>query len=243
MNPSLLVFAARLPFPSEEKHNMDMKQAMVERHMVRKYTDKPIPTEIVRRINGRVSDVNAEYRTDIELVRDDGSAFNAAIKLILAKGVRNYFILAGRAAPDLRERLGAAGADLMLFCQTLGLNTWWVGGTYSHAKMAQKAPGDEVIGIIAVGYGATQGKPHKSKSAQEVATYEGPEPEWFKNGVEAALLAPTALGKQAFKIEGAGDEVSITYEPGAFAGEDLGLVKYHFALGVGSHSFCWKAAR
>ena len=61
----------------------------------------------------------------------------------------------------------------MLFCQTLGLNTWWVGGTYSHAKMAQKAPGDEVIGIIAVGYGATQGKPHKSKSAQEVATYEG----------------------------------------------------------------------
>ena len=222
---------------------MDMKQAMVERHMVRKYTDKPIPTEIVRRITGRVSDVNAEYRTDIELVRDDGSAFNAAIKLILAKGVRNYFILAGRAAPDLRERLGAAGADLMLFCQTLGLNTWWVGGTYSHAKMAQKAPGDEVIGIIAVGYGATQGKPHKSKSAQEVATYEGPEPEWFKNGVEAALLAPTALGKQAFKIEGAGDEVSITYEPGAFAGEDLGLVKYHFALGVGSHSFCWKAAR
>ena len=55
-------------------------------------------------------------------------------QLILAKGVRNYFILAGRAAPDLRERLGAAGADLMLFCQTLGLNTWWVGGTYSHAE-------------------------------------------------------------------------------------------------------------
>lgn len=78
---------------------MDMKQAMVERHMVRKYTDKPIPTEIVRRINGRVSDVNAEYRTDIELVRDDGSAFNAAIKLILAKGVRNYFILAAEPLP------------------------------------------------------------------------------------------------------------------------------------------------
>ena len=54
---------------------MDMKQAMVERRMVRKYTDKPIPTEIVRRINGRVSDVNAEYRTDIELVRDDAVSY------------------------------------------------------------------------------------------------------------------------------------------------------------------------
>lgn len=219
---------------------MDMKQAMSERHMVRKYTDKPIPIEIAQKIDERLNDINQEYRTDIKLVRDDSSAFNAAIKLVLAKGVRNYFILAGKAAPDLRERLGMAGADLMLFCQTLGLNTWWVGGTYSHAKMTEKAPGDEVIGVIAVGYGATQGKPHKSKSAQEVATYEGPEPEWFKRGVEAALLAPTALDKQAFKIKGIGDEVSITYEPGTFSGEDLGLVKYHFALGAGDHPFSWQ---
>lgn len=219
---------------------MDMRQAMSERHMVRKYTDKPISIEIAQKIDLHLDDINREYCTDIKLVRSDGSAFNAAIKLVLAKGVRNYFILAGEATPDLRERLGMAGADLMLFCQTLGLNTWWVGGTYSHAKMAQKAPGDEVIGIIAIGYGATQGKPHKSKSAQEVATYEGPEPEWFKNGVKAALLAPTALNKQAFTIKGVGDEVSITYEPGTFSGEDLGLVKYHFALGAADHPFIWK---
>lgn len=219
---------------------MDMKQAMSERHMVRKYTDKPIPIEVAQEINERLNDINVKYHTDIQLIRGDSSAFNAAIKLVLTKGVRNYFILAGKAAPDLRERLGMAGADLMLFCQTLGLNTWWVGGTYSHARVAQKAPGDEVIGIIAVGYGATQGKPHKSKSPQEVATYEGPEPEWFKNGVKAALLAPTALDKQAFKIKGVGDEVSITYEPGTFSGEDLGLVKYHFALGTGNHSFSWQ---
>ena len=219
---------------------MDMKQAMSERHMVRKYTDKPIPIEVAQEINERLNDINVKYHTDIQLIRGDSSAFNAAIKLVLAKGVRNYFILAGKAAPDLRERLGMAGADLMLFCQTLGLNTWWVGGTYSHARVAQKAPGDEVIGIIAVGYGATQGKPHKSKSPQEVATYEGPEPEWFKNGVKAALHAPTALDKQAFKIKGVGDEVSITYESGTFSGEDLGLVKYHFALGAGNHSFSWQ---
>ena len=28
---------------------MDMKQAMKERHMVRKYTDKPIPEDVVRK--------------------------------------------------------------------------------------------------------------------------------------------------------------------------------------------------
>lgn len=92
---------------------MDMKQAMSERHMVRKYTDKPISIEVAQEINEHLSDVNAKYSTDIQLIRDDNTAFNAAIKLVLAKGVRNYFILAGKAAPDLRERLGMAGADLM----------------------------------------------------------------------------------------------------------------------------------
>ena len=77
---------------------MDMKQAMSERHMVRKYTNKPIPIEIAQKIDERLNDINREYCTDIKLVRDDSSAFNAAIKLVLAKGVRNYFILAGKAA-------------------------------------------------------------------------------------------------------------------------------------------------
>ena len=132
-----------------------------------------------------------------------------------------------------------AGADLMLYCQTLGLNTWWVGGTFNRMKMEEKAKGEKVIGIIALGYGATQGKPHKSKDPSEVATYEGETPLWFKRGVAAALLAPTALNKQNFQIYGKGDEVSIAYEPGTFAGEDLGLVKYHFKLGAGKDSFRW----
>ena len=42
-----------------------------------------------------------------------------------------------------------------------------------------------------------------------------------------------------FQIHGKGDEVSIAYEPGTFAGEDLGLVKYHFKLGAGKDSFRW----
>lgn len=218
---------------------MDMKQAMYERHMVRKYLDKPIPQECREKIEQHTRMLNDEYGVDISLVLDNTEAFNAAIKLILVKGVRNYFILAGPESADLNERLGMAGADLMLYCQTLGLNTWWVGGTFNRMKMEEKAKGEKVIGIIALGYGATQGKPHKSKDPSEVATYEGEAPLWFKRGVAAALLAPTALNKQNFQIYGKGDEVSIAYEPGTFAGEDLGLVKYHFKLGAGKDSFRW----
>lgn len=80
---------------------MDMKQAMSERHMVRKYTDKPIPIEVAQEINERLNDINVKYHTDIQLIRGDSSAFNEAIKLVLAKGVRNYFILAGKSRSRL----------------------------------------------------------------------------------------------------------------------------------------------
>ena len=52
---------------------MDMKQAMSERHMVRKYTDKPISIEVAQEINEHLSDVNAKYSTDIQLIRDDNT--------------------------------------------------------------------------------------------------------------------------------------------------------------------------
>ena len=98
--------------------------------------------------------------------------------------------------------------------------------------------GERVIGVVAVGYGETNGKPHKSKSIDQVSVYEGGEaPSWFSDGVKAALLAPTALNKQAFVITGRNADVSIKCENGIFSGADLGIIKYHFALGAGMDNF------
>ena len=46
---------------------MDMKQAMKERHMVRKYTDEPIPEDIVEKLNRRVRENNAVSYTHLTL--------------------------------------------------------------------------------------------------------------------------------------------------------------------------------
>ena len=64
---------------------MDMKQAMIERHMVRKFTDKPIPENIVAKLNDRVKENNERYNLSIRLMTNDGSAIPGVIKLILAK--------------------------------------------------------------------------------------------------------------------------------------------------------------
>lgn len=98
---------------------------------------------------------------------------------------------------------------------------------------------DTAVGIIAVGYGQTQGVPHKTKTADAVSFYDGDVPDWFKEGVNAALLAPTALAKQAFMMNGEGCTVHIYCDNGIFSGVDTGLVKYHFELGAGKEHFEW----
>ena len=65
-------------------------------------------------------------------------------------------------------------------------------------------------------------------------------PQWFIDGVNAALLAPTAINKQAFKITGNGNKVSISYKFGPFDEVDKGIVKYHFELGAGIENFEWE---
>ena len=66
-----------------------------------------------------------------------------------------------------------------------------------------------LIGILAFGYGKTQGFPHNRRLFSDVASYQGVMPYCFIHGVNACLLAPTAQNKQDFHIEGIDHEVSI----------------------------------
>ena len=219
--------------------DISMKEAMYQRHMVRRYKNQLIPENVASLLKNRAAGHNEKYHLDVQLVTDDTSAFHAIIRLVLAKGVKNYFIMAGEDTPGLDERLGYSGADLMLYAQTLGLNTWWVGGTFNRKRMTEISHGNRVAGVVTVGYGQTQGVPHKTRRPEQVGSYSGDEPEWFRRGIEAALLAPTALAKQAFMITGSGNKVSIRCDNGIFSGVDTGLVKYHFELGAGKANFVW----
>ena len=188
---------------------MDFKEAMQKRHMVRKYTDKPLSDEIIAKINERIELNNKTYNLNMKLMINNSKGVSSIMKLIMAKGVNNFIILAGDVSGNLDERLGYSGADIMLYAQTLGLNTWWVGGTFNRS-VSSYVDNKKVTGIIAIGYGQTQGVPHKSKNVEDVSKYEGTIiPSWFISGVDGALLAPTALNKQDFMLIGNGNRVKI----------------------------------
>lgn len=217
---------------------MDMKEAMKERHMVRKYKNKPLTDDVIEKLKIKIKKNNREYKLNMKLMVNNDKGLSTLIKDFLSKGVSNYIILAGKDSKDLDERLGYSGTDIMLYAQTLGLNTWWVGGTYN-ASISKYVKDKKVIGIIAVGYGRTNGVPHKSKSLEEVSIYEGTPPKWFDEGVKAALLAPTALNRQDFVIIGRGNNVTIKCDNGIFTGANIGIIKYHFELGAEKKDFKW----
>ena len=66
-------------------------------------------------------------------------------------------------------------------------------------------------------------------------------PQWFRSGVECALLAPTAINQQKFMfILHDNDVVEARAGLGIMTHIDLGIVKLHFELGATPHPFTWK---
>ena len=234
---------------------MTLLEAIEARHSVRKYTDEHIPEEVLTVLRNKVWEINKETGLHIQLVTDEPKAFNGfkstsgVFSYGAFSGVKNYFVMAGTKGDDLDEKVGYYGEQLVLLAQTLGLNTCWVGMSYSKIPGTYELAEDEKIGCyISLGYGQTQGKSHKSKPVREISNASDLTPKWFNRGVEAALLAPTAVNQQKFYIEYLGFKdysrvPKVTAKPVfsivGYSKIDLGIVKYHFELGGGKENFEW----
>lgn len=129
------------------------------------------------------------------------------------------------------ERVGYYGEQFVLFAQKLGLNKCWA-GTFNRKNIgAEVSDGEKLVNSIAIGYGANQGKEHKSKTIDQIAEASSNRPYWFNYGVEMALLAPTAINQQKFEIKYSQGDVQFKDKGGVMSKVDLGIVKYHFEVG------------
>lgn len=215
--------------------DMDLSEAIIRRHSVRRYTDTPIPPQAINELESLIDECNRTADLHIRLITDEPRAFGGRMARYGSfEGVRNYVALVGPKGPSLDERCGYYGEHLVLRAQQLGLNTCWVGLTYSKIPEVLQLNNDEkLVAVIAIGYGETQGVQHKSKPVEKVTRLHGNEPEWFMRGVEAALLAPTALNQQKFIFEYRDGKVLASTKWGFYAEVDLGIAKYHFEIGSG----------
>lgn len=218
-------------------------EAIKARHSVRKYSDKPIDISAVATLRAEIEKINAENGLHIQLVLDEPKAFASGIlKYGAFSGVRNYLVMAGRKADE--EKIGYYGEKLVLLAQAFGLNSCWVGLTYKKIPgVFSLADGEIVHCEIALGYGENQGVQHPLKPVEKFYEAAGEIPDWFKAGMEAALLAPTAVNQQKFKFilhDGNIVETKTAFSMAGYTRIDLGIVKYHFELAAGKENFTWK---
>ena len=222
---------------------MDLFEAMEHRHAVRSYEDRPIAPEAREALLACIAQCNRESGLHIQLVLDEPRGFGG-LPAHYGKfsGVKNYIALIGKKSPNLEEACGYYGEKIVLRAQQLGLNTCWVAMTYSKIRTAfEVRSGEKLCIVIAIGYGLTQGAPHKSKAFGDVAQIEGDVPNWFEKGIDAALLAPTAMNQQKFMFTLKDNQVSVKAGMGFYAKIDLGIVKYHFEVGAGETGWEWGA--
>lgn len=222
---------------------MTILEAIQARHSVRSYKDTPLKPEDIRTLQEEIDACNKEGGLHIQLVTNEPKAFDSFMAHYgKFSGVQNYIALIGKKSADLDERLGYYGERLVLLAQTLGLNTCWVAMTFGKGAAKSRctiAPGEKLVCVLSLGYGATQGVAHKSKPMEALCQVEGAMPDWFRKGMEEAMLAPTAMNQQKFTISLSGNTVTAKSLGGFYSKTDLGIVKYHFEAGAGKENFTW----
>ena len=223
---------------------MTLQEAIRARHSVRKYTGQPIEEEKAAVLRAEIERCNAESGLHIQLVLDEPKSFSSGLlKYGTFSGVTNYLVMAGPKGNGFEEKIGYYGERLVILAQTLGLNTCWVGVSYKKIPGAFRLDAGEIVhGEISLGYGANQGVQHPLRPLEKFVEADGDLPEWFVSGMEAALLAPTAVNQQKFKFilrPGNRVEARPLFSMIGYTFIDLGIVKYHFEVGAGKENFEW----
>lgn len=218
---------------------MTTMEAIKSRHSVRSFLDKPLDENSVKILQEEIKKCNDESGFNIQLVLNEPNAFQAEKPHYgQFKNCKNYLSIVGPKGED--EKAGYYGERIVIKAQELGINSCWVALTYK-SGLAQdaKQSGEKRYLVVALGYGETSGNAHKTKSIFDVSNYKESEPQWFKNGLEAAVLAPTAMNQQKFKFVMENNKVKAKSGFGFYTKIDLGIAKYNFEVGSGKGNEIW----
>lgn len=218
--------------------NEELLVEMEKRHSVRSYKDMPLEEDVIKELNFEIKEINKESGLHIQLIVNEPKAFSGFLgKIGSFSNAVNYLALIGRDDDELDEKCGFYGEKLVLIAQKLGLNTCWVAGTYKNIHEAYMLnEGEKLLLVISLGYGVNAGVPHKNKTIEEISDVNETSPLWYKNGISAVVLAPSAMNRQNFTFKLVGDEVLAKEIPSKWGKVDLGIAKFHFVIGSNKDS-------
>lgn len=217
-------------------------QEMRSRISHRRYLPDPVGGDDLAALERLIDQSNRKSGLHISLICDRSDIFTGHLS-----GVHSFLLLAGPAGdPNLEEKCGYFGQEIVLTAESMGIATCWVGGTYDRsACLAYLSKGERLVCVIAMGYTASTAlsrAPHRStKSLQQLGSASDDTPEWFYDALNAVQLAPSAMNRQgvcfAWREDGAVEGCATDSE--SFSMVDLGIAKLHFEIGAHGGDWEW----
>ncbi|MDR0974700.1 MAG: hypothetical protein LBL80_03295 [Ruminococcus sp.] len=230
---------------------MDINNAINIRHSRRAYDGKGLALDDAVRLHDLVTEYSKVPGVDIRFITNNGTAFNGLTKSYgIFTGVNDYFLLIrNKDNPKSSIKLGYYGELLILRCTEMGLNTCWVGATFSEKDFNVTLDDDQVVECaITVGHSPKRHTIHenlihfmyhpRTKRISEMYTSEADSvPDWFLNGMAAVQKAPSAFNRQPahfiYHKDGTVSVQSKDVETVESLGIDIGIAKLHFEIGSG----------
>lgn len=228
-------------------------EAIEKRSSRRSYLTTPISLEHLQILQTEVEQYNLASGLSIQLIHDGSEAFQGFLKSYsMFSGVQSFFALVGSTEDiHLKEKAGYYGERLVLEATKLGLGTCWVGGSFDRKHCPCKINEKEaLVCVITVGnvedtktrkekviFGLTHAK--KKVPLEKLYSSNSKAPEWFLEGMNAVLKAPSAANRQPVRFSYQSDKVT-AFVNGKLFYEfiDLGIAKAHFEIAaVGKFEF------
>lgn len=223
---------------------MDVMEAIMNRHSIRRYTDEPISEEDLETLQAEIDRCNKDGDLDIQLICNGPDIYTSPTARKKFDNVNNFIVVAGHGMRRLSERGGYYGERLVIMAKILGLDTCWTTGSYNKTAVKKAYTGKgKIIAVIAIGHAAEEPTHHKIKRFREVCKVpremEDGAPKWFDNGLKAALHAPTFANSQGFSIllysrvnEKGLPYVHLIDKGSLYSKLSLGIVRQNFELAV-----------
>ena len=257
------------------KNGFSAADAVRQRRSVRTYSKKPVPQELRQKLLEYAAGLVSPWGHGISVRFIEKTPDERGDKLGtygVIKGAETYLAVVTQRGEHAAEAIGYGFEQLVLYAQSLGLGTCWLGGTFRRSAFAAQLElkENEIFPILSpVGYAAEKcGAFERAFRASLRADSRLPwEKIFFKNGFAAPLteadagqfripfemtrLAPSAVNRQPWRVT-AEDGAFHFYKKsfsGAPAGEtdmqriDVGIALCHFDMAARELDLAGKVER
>lgn len=193
------------------------------RYTVRRFDGTQLESHYQEVIQSLIESINDLGWVQFRYVYEPGGLDPKMIAYGDFSGVTNYIMLMAKPDEGSDFRVGYYGEYLATNIEQLGLKTGWIS-----IERTMREPW--LTAILAVGISNEVSEPHLSRPKESLV--EGSDhPDWFWEGVQEAMRAPTYLNQQRFILREQDGIVDIEPKWVQAAKIDAGIVAFHFEKG------------